>query len=88
MASRKANNPPTSARLEMPDQPVPIHPHNVYTARAARKTLGLGINALRGEVEAGRLRSTRRCNRVWFLGQWLLDWLSSGPVTKDEQVES
>ena len=67
------NPPPTGLT-----SPVLIHPNEVYSVQAARKALGLGTNALRHEVRAGHLRCARRCKRVWFLGQWLLDWLAGG----------
>jgi hypothetical protein len=73
------------ARLAIPNRPVLIQPTEVYSAPAARRALGLGVNALREECAAGRLRSSRRCNRVWFLGQWLLDWLAGGEGPSREQ---
>jgi len=39
------------------------------------------------EVKEGRLTCSRRCNRVWFLGQWLLDWIAAGVQKPGEQEE-
>jgi len=68
-------------------QPVLIPPHAVFSYQAAQQALGLGRNALRSEVRAGRLRMARRCNRCWFLGCWLLEWLESGVEKPGEQQE-
>jgi hypothetical protein len=77
---------PDTSRLEVPSRPVLIQTNEVYSAPAARLALGLGVNALREEVLAGRLRCARRCNRVWFLGQWLLDWLKGGEEDRPQSA--
>ncbi len=73
------HNPGPGSALKDP-HPVLIEPNSVWSLKSAQKALSLGRNALRNEVRMGQLRMARRCNRCWFLGSWLLEWLENGSV--------
>lgn len=55
-----------------------IDPNKVYDRHQAARALTLGINRIREEVQAGRLRCSHSGMRQLFRGQWLLDWLEAG----------
>ena len=58
--------------------PPAIYPTAVYTRQQVEEMLGLGRETLAREIRHGRLRVSRRAGRYWFLGEWLLAWLTSG----------
>jgi hypothetical protein len=63
-------------------QPTPpphtISPHAVYSIAAAQVALGLARETLPREIRLGRLQARQRGGRYLILGQWLLDWISTG----------
>lgn len=58
-----------------PDVPG-ILPTKVYTTQEAASLLRRGVQTIRQEVRAGRLRKTGGDGHWTFQGQWLLDWLA------------
>jgi hypothetical protein len=60
----------------------PVHPTGVYGREQARAILGLPDSTFRLECQSGRLRSSRRGKRLYFLGQWLIDWVSATPASE------
>src|SRR4051812_9466949 len=71
--ARKTKSPPN-----VDQQPHVIHERGVYTAEQVRRLLGLADGTIRREVREGKLRVAERCNRYYFLGSWLLEWITSG----------
>jgi hypothetical protein len=59
-------------------EPHIIVPTAVYTSEQVRRLLGLADGTIRREVREGRLRVAERCNRYYFLGAWLLEWIAAG----------
>jgi hypothetical protein len=55
-----------------------IDPHAVYTAETAAEALDLRKECLPREIRLGRLEARQRAGRYYILGQWLLDWFSTG----------
>jgi len=55
-------------------------PTGLYSLDWVRGALGLGYDALRREVRAGRLRAARRCGKTWLKGAWVLDWIEAAEV--------
>ena len=63
--------------------PVNPHPHEikadaVYWLNTACASLELTRKCLARETRLGRLRSGKRAGRVYYLGEWLLEWLRNG----------
>jgi hypothetical protein len=54
----------------------------VYTIAAAQLALGLPKTTLGREIRLGRLRVSKRAGRYFLLGEWLLDWLRGGEVSR------
>jgi len=68
-------------------------PHNilstaVYDLEAARSALALTRTTLNRELRLGRLRVAKRAGKYFLLGEWLLDWLKAGEVSRKRQGES
>ncbi len=64
-----------------------IAPNSVYDVAAARAALRLNKTTIRREVREGRLRVSCRAGRCYLLGEWLLDWLRSGPPPRRTRSE-
>lgn len=60
---------------------VVIEPNAICDDAALYCALGISATTLAKARRNGSLRYTRKGNRILYLGQWILDWLSSG----DEQ---
>ncbi len=58
--------------------PHQIHPTALYWLADAVAALHVTRKGLAREVRLGRLRSGKRAGRVYFLGNWLLEWLEGG----------
>lgn len=63
-------------------QPVTITPTMVFTVRQLQSLLGLRASTVRREVRLGRLRVAKRAGRYFVLGEWVLDWLRGGEVSR------
>jgi hypothetical protein len=61
-----------------PPAPHVIDPNAVYTVPTAAAALGLARETLPREIRLGRLQARKRGGRHFILGQWLLDWVSTG----------
>ena len=63
----------------MPDtlQPIRIEPDAFYGDGDLRLLLDITSATLVRARREGRLRSVRRGKRVFYLGRWVLDWLTS-----------
>jgi hypothetical protein len=68
--------------------PVRIDPDAVYEDGAVVLALDLPSATLLKARREGRLRYSRRGRRTYYLGQWLLDWLTASQVTRPEGVSS
>jgi hypothetical protein len=60
--------------------PARIDPDAIYTDGELRLLLDLTDAALARERRAGRLRSRRVGRRLYYLGRWVLDWLTAEEV--------
>jgi hypothetical protein len=60
--------------------PVPIDPCAVYDDGAVVLALEISSAALARARREGRLRYSRRGKRTFYLGQWLIDWLTADGV--------
>lgn len=82
---RKPSTPtPTSPATAELRAPV-IDPRAVFTLSSARALLGLAVNCLPRAIRRGQLRVSRRGGRYYITGEWLLDWVSSGPGAKQRR---
>lgn len=59
-----------------------IQSQAVYDREAARIALGLTKTTLARELRLGRLRCSKRAGRYYILGDWLLEWLANGEVSR------
>jgi hypothetical protein len=53
-----------------------IHPERVYDTAALVLALDIPSAALTRARREGRLRHSRQGRRVYYLGTWVIDWLS------------
>jgi hypothetical protein len=65
-----------------PEAPHRIDPLAVYSVSAAQQALNLRRSTIRRELREGRLRVSKRAGRYYLLGEWLLEWLRGGEVTR------
>jgi hypothetical protein len=71
----------------VPDQAAPvIDPCGVFTLQQARELLGLAETTLPRECRRGRLRHAKRAGRIFILGEWLIEWVRDGEVTRRRQL--
>jgi hypothetical protein len=54
-----------------------IEPNGVYDDALIRSALDVGAKTLDEARRSGRLRFAREGRRVFYLGQWVIDWLSN-----------
>jgi hypothetical protein len=59
-----------------------VIPSAVYSIAQLNAALDLKPGTLPREFRKKRLRYAKRAGRVWVLGQWVLDWLAGGQVTR------
>jgi hypothetical protein len=59
-----------------------IDPEHIYDDGAVVLALDIPSSTLMKARREGSLRYTRKGRRVLYLGQWLLDWLSSDAKRK------
>jgi hypothetical protein len=57
--------------------PVPIDPGAVYDDAAIILALDIPSATLTRARREGRLRFTRKGKRTFYLGRWLIDWLTA-----------
>jgi hypothetical protein len=69
-------------------RPHNIVPTAVYDLEAARQALGLTKSTLSREVREKRLRVAKRAGRYFLLGEWLLEWLRAGEVSRARKNET
>ena len=63
-----------------------ISPNEVFDREAAQQALDLSNSSLRREIRLGRLRCSKRGGRYYFLGSWILEWLSDGEIRGRKEV--
>lgn len=68
-------------------EPVQIAPTAIYDDGSIRNSLGISPAALAAGRRDGTLRYSRKGKRIFYLGQWLIDWLGSD-TTADDHVAS
>jgi hypothetical protein len=61
-----------------------IDPNGVYFVDTFQKLFRLRKSSLRREIKENRLRVSKRCGRYYLLGQWILDWLRSGELNRND----
>jgi hypothetical protein len=54
-----------------------IDPHAIYDDASLYETLDVGAATLSKARASGQLRFTRKGQRTFYLGQWVLDWLTA-----------
>lgn len=60
----------------------PILPTSVYRLPDLAALMGTTPRGIRRAVREERLRYSRRGNRFVFLGEWVLEWIRAGEVTR------
>jgi len=60
-----------------------IQPGQVFTLASLTETLKLKTGTLPRELRLRRLRYAKRAGKVLILGEWVLQWLTSGEVVKE-----
>jgi hypothetical protein len=68
-------------------RPHVIIPTGVYDLEALRIGLGFRPSTLPRELRLGRLRVSKRGGRYFVLGEWLLEWLRAGEVSRPRKSE-
>lgn len=63
----------------MKNAPV-INPNAVFDRQALRDLLQVRDSTIGREIRLGRLRVARRAGKHFFLGVWVLEWLTTGEV--------
>lgn len=78
------SNPRQSATqtLQTDSAPHVIAPDAVYFVEDAQRALRLKKSTIRREVREGRLRISKRAGRYFLLGEWILEWIRAGEVTR------
>lgn len=66
--------------------PIPIDPGAVYDDGAVVLALDLPSATLARARREGRLRYSKRGKRTFYLGRWLLDWLTADHVSSGQEV--
>jgi hypothetical protein len=59
-----------------------IAENGVYAVQDCIEIFRLRKSTIRREVRAGRLRVAKRAGRYFLLGEWLLEWLRGGELTR------
>ena len=59
-----------------------IRPTAVFGLEQARLALGLTKNCLPREIRLGRVRVSKRAGWYLILGEWILEWIRKGEVTR------
>src|SRR5262249_21734273 len=74
-------------RLEaaLMSEPHTIHPTSVYSVDEAQAILRLKDSSIRREVREGRLKVAKRCGRYYLLGKWIIEWLETGQLKRDQR---
>jgi hypothetical protein len=65
-----------------------IDPDEVYDTGAVVLGLDLPSSTLARARRAGSLRYSRKGRRVFYMGQWLLDWLTCDTSNPQEVVRA
>ena len=58
-------------------EPFQINPQAVYDDGTMRLALGLTESTTTRARRDGKLKYSRKGNRVLYLGQWIIDWIAS-----------
>lgn len=64
--------------------PVPIDPGAIYDESAVVLALDIPSATLARARREGRLRYSRKGRRTYFLGKWLIDWLTADSTPVQE----
>jgi hypothetical protein len=70
------------AALAAPLEVHEIRGSAVYSVEEAQRALHLRRSTIRREVREGRLRVSRRAGRYFILGQWLVEWIEGGEISR------
>lgn len=56
---------------------LPLDPNTIYDEGAVSLALDIPLSTLDRARREGRLRFTRKGRRIFFRGQWLIDWFEA-----------
>jgi hypothetical protein len=59
-----------------------IDPYAVYFTDTLQKVFRLRKSTIRREWKEGRLRLAKRAGRYFVLGEWVLEWLRTGELSR------
>jgi hypothetical protein len=62
-----------------------INPDAIYDDGAISLVLDLPSATLAQARKKGQLRYTRKGKRIFYLGKWVLDWLTGDPIRQEAQ---
>jgi hypothetical protein len=62
---------------------LPIDPNTIYDEGAVSVALDIPLSTLDRARREGHLRFTRKGRRVFFRGDWLLDWFEPDPNSRE-----
>lgn len=79
--------PPAKRQDGAASLPVPIEPLAAYTTAQVRALLNLAATTLKREIAEGRIRYSMRSGRRYFLGEWLIEWIRSGEVSRRGEAD-
>jgi hypothetical protein len=65
-----------------PVGPAIFYPNGVYRRNDLMHMLGVPMSGVRRAVREDGLRRSKRGNRYYFLGQWVLDWIAAGEIKR------
>lgn len=65
-----------------------IDPNQVFDLEGARAAIGVKKSCLQRELRLRRLRYSKRAGKVWITGEWLLNWIREGEMTKPRRMKT
>jgi hypothetical protein len=68
---------PTGGQASLTTNTVRIEREGIYNDHLLTESLGVSTETLARARDEGRLRYARKGDRILYMGQWVLDWLSS-----------
>jgi hypothetical protein len=60
-----------------------IEPNTIYDEGTVSLALDIPLSSLDRARREGRLRFVRKGRRIFFLGQWLLEWFSTDDARRE-----
>lgn len=69
-------------------EPRRIDPLTVYDLQSGREAVGMAKGCLPREIRLGRLRAAKRGGKILILGEWLIQWVREGEVSRRRETST